>query len=55
MAILEVNLKQKENINQNIMHKNENNIAEIYWFWVLGLFVNIPVTGPVKQVDTAPK
>ena len=41
----------------SIMHYSfsENNIAEIYWFWVFGLLVNIPVTGPVKQVDTAPK
>ena len=47
--------KTKGEYKPNIMHKNENNIAEIYWFWVLGLLVNIPVTGPVKQVDTAPK
>ena len=39
----------------NIIHKIENSIADIYWFCVLGLFVNIPVTGPVKQVETAPK
>ena len=47
--------KTKGEYRPNIMHKSENNIAEIYWFWVFGLLVNIPVTGPVKQVDTAPK
>ena len=34
------------------MHKTENKIADIYWFCVLGLFVNMPVTGPVKHVET---
>ena len=47
--------KTKGEYRPNIMHKSENNIAEIYWFSVFGLLVNIPVTGPVKQVDTAPK
>ena len=37
------------------MQKTENKIADIYVFCVLGLLINIPVTGPVKQVDTAPK
>ena len=37
------------------IHKTENKIADIYWFCVLGLLVNMPVTGPVKHVETAPK
>ena len=47
--------KTKGEYRPKIIHKIENRIAEIYWFFVLGLFVKIPVTGPVKQVDTAPK
>ena len=47
--------KTKGEYRPKIIHKIENNIAEIYWFFVLGLLVNIPVTGPVKHVDTAPR
>ena len=41
--------------NPNNIHNSEKMIAEIAWFFTLGSFIIIPVTGPVKHVDTAPK
>ena len=41
--------------NPNNIHNNEKTIAEIVWFFILELLIIIPVTGPVKHVDTDPK
>ena len=41
--------------NPNMMHNKENIIAEIEWFLTFGSFIIIPVTGPVKHVETEPK
>ena len=37
------------------MHKRQKMIAETWWFLTLGSFIIIPVTGPVKHVETEPK
>ena len=38
-----------------IIHKREKMIAETWWFFTFGSFIMIPVTGPVKHVETDPK
>ena len=41
--------------NPNNTQSKEKMIAETKWFFTFWSFIIIPVTGPVKQVETDPK